>query len=94
MASLGEFWSALKPILEVGAVGAIAVLMFMVWFRKDKENKRIQEARVEEQKEAKREVLQLQSLYTREIAEITRHYNLALTNVAVLMERIADRLEE
>lgn len=94
MASVADFWNALKPILEVGAVGAMAVLMFLIWLRKDKEIKRIQEVRVEEQKEAKRELLQLQSLYTREIAEITRHYNLALNNVAILMDRISDRLEE
>lgn len=94
MPSLSEVWPVIKEILEVGGVGAVAVLMVYVWIRVSKDLKESQEKRIAEQKEHSKELLRLATEHSKELTNVVRQYDEALTSVDMTLEKLSGALEE
>lgn len=94
MPSVSEVWPVLKEILETGVIGAVAVLMIFIWLKKDKELRSEKDARLEDSKEHKKELLKLQAEYNREVTSIVHQYDKTVSSVALLMDRVEERLSD
>ena len=92
MPSISEVWPILKEFLEIGVTGAVAILMVWIWLKKDKELRTEKDGRLNDAKEHKKELLKLQADYNREVANVVHQYDMTVTSVSMLMDRVEDRL--
>ncbi len=90
---MAEVWPILKAILEVGAVGAVAVLMFWVWNRKDKEIKEYMDKLIQSEKDHTKAILKEKTDNNREMSELVRNYDTALTTVNATLEKMVSQGE-
>jgi hypothetical protein len=92
MPSLNEIWPVLKEFLRVGPVGAVAIVMLWLWYAKDKELRKERQERLADEKEHKKEMLKLQAATIRDHADVIRQYDMTLTSVTMLVERLEETL--
>ena len=81
-------WDVLKPILEVGAVGGLAVLMVWLWLRTQRELRDLNTARLNDSKEHSKELMRVQADHNREMASLIRQYDSTLTSVTLALDKM------
>lgn len=94
MPSISEAWPVLKAILEVGAVGALLVLM--VWFFRgaSKDLKACLEKRVQDEKDHSKELMRLQTEHNKELVGVVRQYDETLTSVNATLDSLVEEMKE
>ena len=102
MFSLDALWSVLESLLEIGAVGAVAVLFYLIFRRKDKELKECMDHRIDTekkftkvlmdlQKDHTKDIMQRQEEYTATLTEVLRQYDETLDSVNGTLEELVEK---
>jgi uncharacterized protein (UPF0371 family) len=92
MPSLGETWDVLKPILEVGAVGAMLLIMIRFFKGANSDLKTSLEDRLKDEKEHSKAIMKLQIEHNKEVSELTRKYDETLVGVSGTLDKLSERL--
>lgn len=102
MFSLDALWGIFQSFLEIGVAGAVAILFYLIFRRKDKELKECMHQRiktgeahskelVELQKEHARDIMQRQDEYTTTLTEVLRQYDDTLNTVNGTLEELVEK---
>jgi hypothetical protein len=62
MPSVDELWNVLKPLLEIGVVGAILIIVIRIWLRADRRYEKAMEERIREKEQHRQETVYEASL--------------------------------
>lgn len=89
---MGEAWDIIKPILEVGAVGAMLVIMIRFFRGANNDLKTSLEERLKDEKEHSKEKMKLQIEHNKELAELARKYDETLVGVSGTLDKLSERL--
>jgi hypothetical protein len=85
-----DFWNIAKPIVEAGVLGALLILIIRLWMVANKEVRATMELRVQAEKDHGKEILRISTEYNKQLAEMTRQYDLTLTSVNATLTAMAE----
>lgn len=91
---MGDLWTVLKAVVELGALGVLLALMVMIWMRTNKELKESMRDRLVDEKEHKKELLRQQTDYNQALSSLIRQQDETLNGLNTVLERVEARLEE
>ena len=89
----GGFWTdVLKPILEVGAIGSMAVVMFFIFRDKDKKLEESHKERIQCEKDHGKELLRKEIEKNSAIGEVIKSYEATASALHMAIEELTKTL--
>lgn len=90
---MNDLWPALKVFLGYGATGATAVLFIIFWVRERAETKRLNEARIQSEKDHGKDMMKLQADSTKEVIALTHQVSESLSMINVTLDKLLAKEE-
>jgi hypothetical protein len=94
MPSVDELWNVLKPLLEIGVVGAILIIVIRIWLRADRRYEKAMEERIREKEQHRQETVRLHEKHSKEYLELVLKYEASLTSMNTAIQEFLDSDEE
>lgn len=86
-----SLWPALKMYLGMGATGATAVLFAILWVRKDFETKKLNESRINSERDHSKELMKMQTDHSREMIGLIKQYDQQVSSVNKTLDELVSR---
>lgn len=88
---VSELWPALKLYVGMGATGATAILMTILWVRSNAYNKKINEERIKSEVDHSKDMMRLQTDHAKEIISLVRQYDQQISSVNKTLDELVSK---
>jgi hypothetical protein len=76
-----------QGFIHYGALGLVAFLMVIIWFKKDKKVDQLQERLVDQSERYRKEMVEAERERSREVLEVAKRYDESLMQVEKTLDR-------